>query len=67
MKDFDFRRMCRPINAFGKVREGILQKKMLIKYERSRYVYENKQISDIMPGKIRTFASNRHEFCRNSG
>ena|SRR5208282_666076 len=44
------------------------------KYVRSRYVYENKQISDKMPGKnrtfmskIRTFASNRHEFCRKKG
>jgi hypothetical protein len=27
-------------------------KKMLKKYERSRNVYENKQISDTMPGKI---------------
>jgi hypothetical protein len=25
MKDFDFRRMCRLINAFGKVRRGKLQ------------------------------------------
>jgi hypothetical protein len=31
MKDLDFRRMCRLINAFGRVREGILQKKMLEK------------------------------------
>jgi hypothetical protein len=31
MKDLDFRRMCRLINAFGNVRRGILQKKMLIK------------------------------------
>ena len=27
------------------------KKKMLKKYEQSRYVYENKQISDKMPGK----------------
>ena len=27
------------------------EKKMLKKYERSRNVYENKQISDTMPGK----------------
>jgi len=27
MKDSGFRRMCRLISAFGKVREGILQKK----------------------------------------
>jgi len=51
MKDLDFRRMWRLINAFGKVREGILQKKMLKKCVRSRYVYENKQISDKMPEK----------------
>jgi len=51
IKDFDFRRLCRLINAFGKVRKGILQIKMLKKYERSRYVYENNQIQDKMPGK----------------
>jgi hypothetical protein len=28
-----------------------MQKKMLKKYIRSRYVYENKQISDKMPAK----------------
>jgi hypothetical protein len=28
------------------------EKKMLKKYERSRNVYENKQISGTMPGKI---------------
>jgi hypothetical protein len=27
VKDLDFRRMCRLINAFGKVRRGILQEK----------------------------------------
>jgi len=31
MKGLDFCRMCRRINAFGKVREGIRQKKMLEK------------------------------------
>ena len=51
MEDSYLRRMWRLINAFGKVRQGILQKKMLKKYVRSRYVYENKQISDKMPGK----------------
>jgi hypothetical protein len=50
VEDSYLRRMWRVINAFGKIREGILQKKMLIKYVRSRYVYENKQISDRMPG-----------------
>jgi hypothetical protein len=44
MKDPDLRRMCRLINAFGKVWEGIPQKKMLEKDVGSRYVYENKQI-----------------------
>jgi len=43
--------MSRLINAFGKIRQGVLQKKMLKKYERSQYVYENKQISDKLPGK----------------
>jgi hypothetical protein len=42
MKDLDFRRMCRFISSFGKTWEGILQKKMLKKYVRSRYVYEKK-------------------------
>jgi len=51
MKDLDFRRICRLINAFANVRRGTLQKKMLQKCVRSRYVYENKQISDKMPGK----------------
>jgi hypothetical protein len=41
--------MCRLINAFGRFRKGILQKKMLKNYERSQYVYENKQNSDNMP------------------
>jgi hypothetical protein len=50
MKDIDFRRMCRLINALGKVRRGTLQKKMLKKCVRSRNVYENKQIRDILPG-----------------
>ena len=45
----DLRRLWRLINAFGKVRQGMLQKKMLKEYEQSRYVYENKQISDKMP------------------
>jgi hypothetical protein len=51
MKDLDFRRMCRLINAFGNVRQGTLQKKMLIKSVRSRYVHENKQICDTLSGK----------------
>jgi hypothetical protein len=45
------RRMCRLINDFGKLRQGILQKKMLEKYVQSRNVYENKQTSGKMPGK----------------
>ena len=49
MKDLDFRRMCRLINAFGKVRRGTLQEKILKKYVRSRYMYENKQNNDKMP------------------
>jgi hypothetical protein len=43
LEDSGLRRMWRLINAFGKVRQGILQKKMLEKYVRSRNVYENKQ------------------------
>ena len=43
--------MWRLINGFATIREGELQKKMLEKDVRSRYVYENKQISDKMPGK----------------
>ena len=38
-------------NLSGTSGERILQKKMLKKYDRSRYVHENKQISDTMPGK----------------
>jgi hypothetical protein len=38
----------RLINAFWKFRQRILQQKMLKKYDRSQYVYENKQISDKM-------------------
>ncbi|MDR3676029.1 MAG: hypothetical protein P4N24_11115 [Acidobacteriota bacterium] len=44
LEDSSLRRMWRLINAFGKVRQGILQKKMLKKDERSRNVYENKQM-----------------------
>jgi len=51
MENSHLRRMSRLINAFGKIRQGVLQKKMLKKYERSQYVYENKQISDKLPGK----------------
>ncbi len=51
MKDSDLRRMCGLIYAVGKVRQGILPKKMLKEYEQSQYVYENKQIYDKMPGK----------------
>jgi hypothetical protein len=47
------------------------RKRFKIKYVRSRYMYENKQIYDKMPVKnrtfmylIRTFLSKRHEFCR---
>ena len=47
----DLTPVCRLINAFGKVRRGIREKKMLEKYERSQYMYENKEISDKMPGK----------------
>jgi len=48
----DLRRMWRLINAFGKVCRACCKKKMLKKYEQSRYVYENKQISDKMPGEM---------------
>jgi hypothetical protein len=51
LDDSSLRRMWRLINAFGKVRQGILQKKMLEKYVRSRNVYENKGSTDKMPGK----------------
>jgi hypothetical protein len=50
-KDLDFRRMCRLINAFGNVRKGILQKKMLENDVRSGNVYENKGNTDKMPMK----------------
>lgn len=50
MKNLDFLRMCRLINTFEKIGEGCCKKKMLKKYVRSRYVIENKQISDRMPG-----------------
>ena len=51
LEDPCLRSMWRLINAFGKVWQGILQKKMLEKYVRSRNVYENKGIHDKMPGK----------------
>jgi DNA-binding transcriptional MerR regulator len=51
LEDSCLRRMWRLINAFGKVRQGILQKKMLEKYVRSRNVYENKGSLDKMPRK----------------
>jgi hypothetical protein len=41
----DIRWMLPLINYFGKIRGVFEEKKMLEKYERSRYVYENKQIS----------------------
>jgi len=43
ISDSGFHRMWRLINAFAKVRQEILKKKMLEKYVRSRNVYENKQ------------------------
>jgi hypothetical protein len=42
------------VTLYQRLAEGsgeISAKKMLKKYVRSRYVYENKQISDKMPGK----------------
>jgi hypothetical protein len=42
LEDSSLHRMWRLINAFGKVRQGILQIKE--KHEQSRNVYENKQI-----------------------
>jgi hypothetical protein len=49
------------------------RKRFKIKYVRSRYMYEKKQINDKLPAKnrtfmfkIRTFLSNRHEICRKS-
>jgi hypothetical protein len=51
-------KMCRLINAFGKVSAGGNGKKQFKnKYVQSQYVYENKQISDKMPEKSRTFMS----------
>jgi hypothetical protein len=44
-------RLWRLINDFGEIRGMFGKKEMLKKYERSRNVYENKQISDKMPGK----------------
>ncbi len=49
LEDSCLRGMWRLINAFGEVRQGILQKKMLEKYVRSRNVYENKGNADKMP------------------
>jgi hypothetical protein len=43
--------MFRIINAFGNVRKGIPQKKMLENDVRSRNVYENKGNTDKIPGK----------------
>ena len=75
MKDFDFRRMYRLINAFGKVQRGKLQEKDVNKNmsEASICMKTNKSLTDF-PEKsrtfmylIRTFSSNRYQFCRNSG
>jgi hypothetical protein len=47
MKDSDFLRMCRLINAFGKVRRGILQKKDVDKnaFEAGMYMKTNKYMT----------------------
>jgi hypothetical protein len=53
MKDFNFRRMCRLINAFGKVRRGILQEKDFEKntFEAGICLKTNKSMT-ICPEKI---------------
>jgi hypothetical protein len=65
--------MCRLINDLGNIWDGFRGKNILNKYERSRYVCENKQVSDKVPEKkrtfmhkIRTFTSNLTKLCRKS-
>ena len=48
---FGLGRMWRIINVFEGIRQGFCKKRCYKKDEQSRYVYENKQISDKMPGK----------------
>jgi len=49
LQDSYLRRMWRLANTLARVREGILQKKMLKKDERSHYIYENKGNKDKVP------------------
>ena len=59
---------CAALSMLSAMSErGYCKKDFKNKYVRSWNVYENKQNHDKMPGKSRTFSSNRHEFCRNSG
>ena len=51
LEDSCLRRMWRLIKAFGKVGQGVLQKKMLENDVRSRNVYENKGSLDRKPEK----------------
>ncbi len=45
----DLGRLSRLTHTFAGVRQGLHRKKMLKRYDRSRYVYENKQNMDKMP------------------
>ena len=51
--------------ASGEFGGAFEKKKMLEKHEQSQYVYENKQISDKRPEKIRTFMSKIRTFASN--
>ena len=57
LEDSTLRRLWRLINAFGKVRQGALEKKDVKKDERSLNVYENKGSQDTKPEKNQTFRS----------
>jgi hypothetical protein len=75
MNDFNFRRMCRLINAFGKVRRGELQEKnfKINTFEAGICMKTNEYLTNCPENirtfmyLIRTFLSNRYQFCRNSG
>jgi hypothetical protein len=66
-----FRHTLKPTNSQNLALEWAENK---IYYVQSRNVYENNQIDDktseksrTFSTKLRTFSSNRHEFCRKSG
>ncbi len=47
----DLRRLWRLTHTFAGVGQGLYRKKMLKRYDRSQYVFENKQNIDKMPDK----------------